>query len=584
MRKFFILFLILVSFLFIACDDTGRKAVNSLDTDIVADQDLAVETDSLTEEDVESDQDLVVETDSLAEEDVESDQDLVVETDFSTEEDVETEQDLVVETDFSTEEDVETEQDLSVETDSLTEQDLVPDQDVDAVVCKNSQCLINGKCVDNLEKNKANICQQCDIDRNKFGWSFSPATTLCRKSVGICDKAEYCTGNSFVCPTDVKYGNTKICYNSQKPCVESQYCDGVSNDCQKPSIKSGKCFINDACYSDGDLFATSECLTCQSFKTQTDWSMTQSKCDSEDTCGADGFCFESNIIPTNQDKCYDNDVEIACPDSFRKDFFGQDAQYDDASRKFIKKTINSDEVVADTFLSLFWYVDTTNTTFRLWSEAKDYCENLNYAGKTDWRLPSVEEFSTIVDYSKTKPAVDSNLFPVTLHTNYLWTSTEDTADSELAFIYSLYPGTVTVMPKTNSFKGIICVRGDVFKYDGVFTSGGTATNETFKDTTNHLVWTRKIVLKNWKDALNYCENLDYANHTNWRLPNINELITLLNYSKNSPASNYPFTPNGEMFSSTTSINNKKQAFVVDFTDGSIETTNKTKELNVRCVR
>lgn len=39
----------------------------------------------------------------------------------------------------------------------------------------------------------------------------------------------------------------------------------------------------------------------------------------------------------------------------------------------------------------------------------------------------------------------------------------------------------------------------------------------------------------WYDALNACENLIYAGHEDWRLPNINELLSIIDHSRYDPA-------------------------------------------------
>jgi hypothetical protein len=39
----------------------------------------------------------------------------------------------------------------------------------------------------------------------------------------------------------------------------------------------------------------------------------------------------------------------------------------------------------------------------------------------------------------------------------------------------------------------------------------------------------------WYDAINACENLDFAGHEDWRLPNINELMSIVDHSRYSPA-------------------------------------------------
>ncbi|WP_080682792.1 DUF1566 domain-containing protein [Sorangium cellulosum] len=49
------------------------------------------------------------------------------------------------------------------------------------------------------------------------------------------------------------------------------------------------------------------------------------------------------------------------------------------------------------------------TTFS-WSDALAYCEKLNLADYTDWRLPSVKELLSIVDDPQSGPAIDREAF------------------------------------------------------------------------------------------------------------------------------------------------------------------------------
>ena len=39
----------------------------------------------------------------------------------------------------------------------------------------------------------------------------------------------------------------------------------------------------------------------------------------------------------------------------------------------------------------------------------------------------------------------------------------------------------------------------------------------------------------WYEAINACESLDYAGYSDWRMPNINELMSILDHSRYSPA-------------------------------------------------
>lgn len=54
-------------------------------------------------------------------------------------------------------------------------------------------------------------------------------------------------------------------------------------------------------------------------------------------------------------------------------------------------------------------------------EAKAYCEGLDFAGFSDWRLPSRIELVSLVDFTKSAPAIDTTAFPETPATMF-WTS------------------------------------------------------------------------------------------------------------------------------------------------------------------
>jgi len=47
---------------------------------------------------------------------------------------------------------------------------------------------------------------------------------------------------------------------------------------------------------------------------------------------------------------------------------------------------------------------------------------------------------------------------------------------------------------------------------------------------------RKDGTMNWEEALNYCETLDYAGHSDWRLPNAKELQSIVDYTRSPKTS------------------------------------------------
>ena len=67
-----------------------------------------------------------------------------------------------------------------------------------------------------------------------------------------------------------------------------------------------------------------------------------------------------------------------------------------------------------------------------WAAAGAYCANLTLAGVGGWRLPRVIELVSIVDFSRTMPAIDPDAFPGTPSSPF-WTSQTDVTNTGLAW-------------------------------------------------------------------------------------------------------------------------------------------------------
>jgi len=52
-------------------------------------------------------------------------------------------------------------------------------------------------------------------------------------------------------------------------------------------------------------------------------------------------------------------------------------------------------------------------------------------------------------------------------------------------------------------------------------------NKFYLDKQTYFMWHNESVKKNWNEAIYYCENLVSAGYTDWRLPSINELSTIV---------------------------------------------------------
>ena len=276
-------------------------------------------------------------------------------------------------------------------------------------------------------------------------------------------------------------------------------------------------------------------------------------------------------ICTGQTKCFkDKNQGIECP-AQGEDFFGQDAQY--AAKglcipKNLKvRTLEGKNVIEDLNTKLIWQQEIPEDLY-LWEEAAEYCEDLNYAGFDDWRLPRPEELLSIVDRGMADPALDTDLF-----TNMISVNPENDFDDRNNFWSSknIYPDLEKRVPcfldisdgsmncsyafsDTPYSSRVACVRGNEFANKAQL-SEETAENGdvVIKDSSTGLMWQGSPDTDtnlDWKELFSHCEDLDYAGFTDWRVPDINELASLLNYDKeSSPFSDFPGI-NGQICSST----------------------------------
>ena len=116
------------------------------------------------------------------------------------------------------------------------------------------------------------------------------------------------------------------------------------------------------------------------------------------------------------------------------------------------------------------------------------------------------------------------------------------------------------------------------------------SDQTVTDTKTCLMWQdnedAKTVTKNWQDAINYCANLTLANHNDWRLPNYNELESIVDLSKYNPSIDPTFqnVVSSGYWSSTTRASNIDYAWFIYFNSGSDYRYRKSTTFYVRCVR
>jgi len=92
---------------------------------------------------------------------------------------------------------------------------------------------------------------------------------------------------------------------------------------------------------------------------------------------------------------------------------------------------------------------------------------------------------------------------------------------------------------------------------------------------------------NFAAALGYANSLTFAGFNDWRVPNIKELLSIVDYSHYDPAIDANFFPNTfiqSYWSSTASPEASTTKFTIDFAVGDILAISQSEEFRLRSVR
>lgn len=116
-------------------------------------------------------------------------------------------------------------------------------------------------------------------------------------------------------------------------------------------------------------------------------------------------------------------------------------------------------IVIDPTFNLMWQDDYVSVKKDLQS-AKLYCENLSYAGYTDWRLPSVNELISIIDYDKKENIIINSAFKYIANNEdpAYWSSTMLIGSSSYAWHVKFGSGSVRNAGDISNSNYVRCVR------------------------------------------------------------------------------------------------------------------------------
>ncbi|MBH1989006.1 MAG: DUF1566 domain-containing protein [Myxococcaceae bacterium] len=251
-------------------------------------------------------------------------------------------------------------------------------------------------------------------------------------------------------------------------------------------------------------------------------------------------------------------------------------------------------IVHDRFTGLSW--EQSNSTGNVsWSStaargsAQSYCSRLRKGNYADWRIPSVTELQSLMDYTRINtPMMNQEIFSAQ-ENQFYWTSMARANLSDVAWVFDFKLGALIDVLLEDPGIGVRCVRGKRMQVSERYVDeqNGSITKATkqIKDRVTGLIWQRNaFYVRSLREAHQYCNNL-FLEDKDWRLPSIKMLATLVDYSRSRPSIQenvFPKTLNDYFWSSSTP-GIRRIFWHILFSSGSIDTT-REQSFSIRCVR
>ncbi|MBF0102482.1 MAG: DUF1566 domain-containing protein [Desulfobacterales bacterium] len=198
---------------------------------------------------------------------------------------------------------------------------------------------------------------------------------------------------------------------------------------------------------------------------------------------------------------------------------------------FAEFIINNDGTVSDTEIGLMWE-QSDNIQPTTWINASNIAKESTFAGYDDWRLPNMEEFSRLFEMGKPCPSVKSSF--TNRNIKCYWSSDKSAQYPAKAY-YSCFDfgGMGSNYEDIVFNKGVWLVRGSCSCDGNRFTDTGT----TIKDALTGLEWQKdtSTVLYKWQAAKVAVEALVLNGSSDWRLPTLEEMYSIADFSRYNPS-------------------------------------------------
>ena len=243
-------------------------------------------------------------------------------------------------------------------------------------------------------------------------------------------------------------------------------------------------------------------------------------------------------------------------------------------------TVRSDGTVLDEVTCLVWQRAAAAQKYTF-EAAQTYCSGLKGG---DWHLPTRVELTSLIDTTRSGPAIDPEAFPGT-PVGFFWTSSPWATqhDPAFAWIVNFFEGLTSNAADQSGTFNVRCVQSPA----GTGAVDYAIAGGQVKDPMTGLVWEQATSgqMASSKAAA-YCENLDLGDEK-WRLPGVHELATLVDESVVGPAIDrqaFPSTPaRGWYWAANRAAPEPGSRWALNYDDGYTNYRDLTTGV-VRCVR
>jgi arylsulfatase A-like enzyme len=273
---------------------------------------------------------------------------------------------------------------------------------------------------------------------------------------------------------------------------------------------------------------------------------------------------------------------IALPDTSQTGNFtgsagdGEDSDYTIHAQAF---TNNGNGTITDNVTGLMWQsVDNGETT---WENAVANAASVTTGGYNDWRLPTPHELFCLFNHQVSNPALNTAFFPnhPVARAGYWWSS--DLYGTSTTNVWCTNEGGgLGPKPKSETISA-----GGTLRYHARYVRGAKQTNGhnyvsnndgTVTDLDTGLMWKQvPRTAATWSAALADIEGLTDAGFSDWRMPNVKEMESLVDYTMTTftsltnikpPAHRllFPSATATSYWTSTTQNNDALAALVVEF--------------------